>query len=130
MASPFQFIIDFFKEFSERRFLLKEFNSVAKLAFVTGATNRLLKAKTTFGDSGYHHSMSSMFSGFKIMIRNKEYISKEEVKVIGKVVLNNKILLRQLMSLGYDTLEVYGGDDYYHQWNMSAFGDLKNYYLR
>jgi hypothetical protein len=130
MATPFQFIIDFIKEFTERRLLVKEFNSVANIAFVTGATNRLLKAKTTFGDPGYRHSMSSMFSGFRITIRNTESLSKEEIKVIGEVILQNKIFLRQLMSLGYDTLEVFGSTDIYHQWAMSSYGDLKNYFLR
>jgi hypothetical protein len=127
----YQFVLDFIREFSDRKILIREFNEIARLAFVNEEAPRLLKSRNTMGDSSYKHSNSRrFFSGFRIDVKMGPKIKVEEIKFIGTIFLNNRPLLRQLMALGYDTIEVYGGDvDTYMQWNISSYANLDGYFL-
>lgn len=129
--SVYRFIIEFVQEFKERRSLIDSFNEIAHIAFVSGNSDRLLKAKSTAGDARYKHPMSRFFlSGFRIEIRNGTFVTLKEVNLIGTIFLDNKHLLRQLMALGYDTLEVTAKDsNMYRNFDISSFASLKNYFL-
>jgi len=129
--SVYQFIVDFLYEFRERKALITSFNEIAHMTFVSGNSDRLLRAKSTIGDTNYKHSMSRFFmSGFRIEIRNGSSVSSDEILLIGKIFTSNKHLLRQLMALGYDTLEVYAKDsNKYRNFNISGYASLDNYFL-
>jgi hypothetical protein len=46
-------------------------------------------------------------SGFRIMACSGHQLSKQDIVNIGLVVLNNDVLVRRLVVLGWDTLEVH-----------------------
>ena len=54
--------------------------------------------------------MSTFFfrSGFKITIENDANLKSSELRNIAQYILTNKSFVRQLMSLGFDTLIVKG----------------------
>lgn len=129
------YIIDILKDlvtsYIERSDVINEFNKFSKQAFLSRQSTRFIVAKTTRGDSNFKHSMShTFFSGFRLTIKNDEGLTNSEVENISKVILTNKTLLRQLMALGFDTLEIYGTNcGIYKQWDISKYSDLKGYFI-
>ena len=73
----------------------------------------MLKAETTRGDYSNRHNFSRRHSGFRISAMTGGNMNKEKCSMVAMVILSNQTLVRQLMRLGYDTLEVYGGDTGY-----------------
>jgi hypothetical protein len=55
-----------------------------------------------------------MYSGFRIVAFSGQQLSRPELKEVGLTVLQNPELSRQLVVLGFDTLEV--------QPNVGTFG--------
>jgi hypothetical protein len=101
-------IIDWFGELSQRMRVLRDFNASAKEAFIAGAAPTLLQAKVTSGDARYRHDFSKWLGGgFRIKALSGEPMSKPELVEIARVVLDNEPLVRKLISLGWDTLEVH-----------------------
>ncbi len=101
-------IKEWFGEMTERYKLVKDFNQASKMAFITGNTPTLLEAKITRGDSKYRHEFSKfMGGGFRIKALRGSALSKEEMKELGNIVLDNEELVRHLISLGWDTLEIH-----------------------
>ena len=59
------------------------------------------------GEPEWKHEYSKIFySGFRIKASAGRELTRGEILEIGKVVLNNQTLSRQLYVLGWDTLEV------------------------
>ena len=86
-------IIEWFGEVKERYGLISDFNRAAKSS---GSNN-----------SEFKHAFSKFLaSGFRIKALSGEPLNKTELIEIGKVVLDNEELVRKLISLGWDTLEV------------------------
>jgi len=107
-------IVEWFGEINERRAVVKDFNNAAKKAFISGDAPTLLNAKTTLGESGYHHHLSKFLSGgFKIKAISGRDLSRDEMKEIGAIVLDNKDFVRKLITMGWDTLYVFsdGGEN-------------------
>lgn len=52
--------------------------------------------------------LSVFRSGFKICIENDNNIKISEFREIGQYILSNRPFVRQLMSLGFDTLIIKG----------------------
>jgi hypothetical protein len=107
-------IVEWFGEINERRGVVKDFNNAAKKAFISGDAPTLLNAKTTLGEPEYHHHLSKFLSsGFKIKAISGRELSKDEMKEIGAIVLDNKDFVRKLITMGWDTLYVFsdGGDN-------------------
>lgn len=68
----------------------------------------LLEASISKGCSEYKHSFSSLIgSGFRIKAFSGRQLSKQEVINIGTVILANDMLVRRMVVLGWDTLEVH-----------------------
>ena len=86
-------IIEWFGEVKERYGLISDFNRAAKSSFIKGTAPTLLNAKITIGSN-------------RIKALSGEPLNKNELIEIGKVVLDNEELVRKLISLGWDTLEV------------------------
>lgn len=104
---------DWFGEMVERYRLVKDFNRAAKNSFVSGYAPTLLEAKITRGDSAYRHAFSKwMAAGFRIKALAGRPLQKNELVEIGRVVLDNEELIRKLISLGWDTLEVHSNEGY------------------
>lgn len=102
-------IIDWFSDRSERARLVRSFNQSAKKSFVSGIAPTLLKASISKGESSYKHQFSNWLkSGFRIQAFTGRILSKDELIHIGKVILDDSILVRRLIVLGFDTLEIHG----------------------
>ena len=101
-------ISDWFGELGERYKIVKDFNKAAKSSFISGDAPTLLQAKTTRGESRYKHAFSKFLAGgFRIKALSGKALPKSDLTEIAKVVLDNEALVRKLISLGWDTLEVH-----------------------
>ena len=101
-------ILEWFGDFKERRKLISEFNSASRRAFVNGEAETLLNASITIGNSNYKHSFSKFLAGgFRIKALSGRKLLKSEMTYIGNIITNNEHLVRKLISLGWDTLEVH-----------------------
>lgn len=102
-------IIDWFHDRSERAKLVRSFNDSAKNSFVIGQAPTLLKATISKGEKSYRHQFSNWLkTGFRIQAFSGRQLAKDEIKLIGEVILNDNILIRRLIVLGWDTLEIHG----------------------
>jgi hypothetical protein len=119
-------IVDWFGEMRERYKLIRDFNKSAKLAFISGTAPTLLEAKITRGDSEFRHQFSKFLAGgFRIKALSGQLLTKSELIDIGKVVLDNEELVRKLISLGWDTLEVHANKGFYGvKWELKRFANL------
>ncbi|MCE1169034.1 MAG: hypothetical protein LWX70_13165 [Sphingobacteriia bacterium] len=118
-------IIDWFRDRSERARLVRSFNDSAKNSFVSGIAPTLLKASISKGESSYKHQFSNWLnSGYRIQAFTGRVLSKNELIHIGNVILDDSVLVRRLIVLGFDTLEIHG--------DAGAYGcrwQLKDYIL-
>ena len=119
-------ILDWFYDMRERRALILGFNSASKHAFVSGTAPTLLEAKITVGDSRFRHDFSKFLgSGFRVKAMSGRELSKNEMIEIGEVILSNEILVRQLISLGWDTLEVHASAGLRGlKWELKRFANI------
>ncbi len=107
-------ILDWFRDRSERSKLVRSFNNSARDSFVGGIAPTLLKAKISKGESSYKHQFSNWLNtGFRIQAFTGRQLSKDEIIHIGKVILNDEVLVRKLVVLGWDTLEIHGDEGTY-----------------
>jgi len=99
------------------------FNQSAKAAFIEGVVPSLLEASISRGNKAYKHQFSDYFnSGFRIKAFKGEALSKNELSQIGATITSDDKLIRQLVVLGFDTLEIYGDKNYYGmQWPIRDF---------
>ncbi|RZJ73115.1 MAG: hypothetical protein EOO45_10495 [Flavobacterium sp.] len=101
-------LVDWFSDVRERHNLVRDFNKAAKYAFINGQAPTLLEVRTTIGSMDFRHAFSKfMAGGFRIKALSGQALPKSELIEIGKVVLDNEELVRKLVSLGWDTLEVH-----------------------
>jgi len=101
-------IYEWFGEMSERNKLIRDFNNAGKKAFISGYAPTLLEVKITSGDSRYKHEFSKWLgSGFRIKALSGRPLQKIEMEEIKKVITDNTELVRKLVSLGWDTLEIH-----------------------
>tara|TARA_R110000787_G_scaffold48953_2_gene117541 strand:- start:367 stop:762 length:396 start_codon:yes stop_codon:yes gene_type:complete len=100
---------EWFGEITERYKLIRDFNRTAKYSFISGTAPTLLEAKITKGDSKYRHAFSKWRGGgFRIKALSGRELERNELFEIGHVILDNEPLIREMISLGWDTLEVHG----------------------
>ena len=114
-------IISWFRDRSERNKLVRSFNESAREAFVLGEAPAMLQASISRGDPSYKHEFSRwMYSGFRIKIFTGRLLSKDEMIFIGKTILSNEQLVRRLVVLGWDTLEIHGENAKYGcKWKLA-----------
>lgn len=104
-------ILDWFRDRSERSKLVRSFNESARTSFVDGIAPTLLKAKISKGESSYRHQFSKLLNtGYRIKAFTGRQLSKNEIIHIGKVILSDEVLVRKLVVLGWDTLEIHGDE--------------------
>ena len=101
-------VIDWFGELGQRMQVVRSFNKAAKHSFISGVAPSLLEVKTTKGESKYKHAFSKwMGGGFRIKALSGKPMTKSELIEVARVVLDNESLVRKLVALGWDTLEVH-----------------------
>ncbi len=115
-------ILDFFSDSRERGKLLRTFNSSSRNAFVSGKVPTLLRASYSCGDSAYKHAFSNFLQhGFRVTALSGRVLKREELQMIGAAILSNEELVRKLVVLGFDTLEVTSQDSVYGcKWRLTA----------
>jgi len=100
-------ILDWFGDMADRYKLIRDFNTAAKNAFIGGFADTLLEARITMGESSYRHTFSKfMGGGFRIKALSGRPMARFELIEVGQIILDNEMLIRKLISLGWDTLEV------------------------
>ena len=116
-------IIKWFRDMSERNRLINDWNHSARESYIAGAVPSLLEASTSMGNSDYRHEMSKwMISGFRIRVKGGRPLIREEIIAVGRIILCNNELVRRLVSLGWDTLEVYDSASKRGcQWELKEF---------
>ena len=103
-----------FSDLTERSRLIDSFNRAAKNAYVSGTVPTFLKASISRGDSAYRHQHSHWLnSGFRVAIFNGSALTKDQLMTIGATLMSDQSLIRQMVVLGFDTLEVFGEHDVY-----------------
>lgn len=120
-------IIRWFRDMSERKRLINDWNENARTAYCEGAVPSLLEASTSLGNVEYKHDMSKwMVSGFRIKVKGGRPLTREELLSVGKIILNNASLVRRMVVLGWDTLEVYDSiSKKGFQWPLKDFVSMK-----
>ncbi len=122
-------IIDWFGEITERYKLIRDFNRAGKNAFINGIAPTLLEAKITTGDSNYRHQFSKFLGGgYRIKALSGRPLKREEMIEIGKIILDNKELVRKLIALGWDTLEVHDNSGFNGcKWPLKDYANIGGY---
>ena len=122
-------IIDWFRDRSERAKLVRSFNESAKNSFVAGIAPTLLKASISKGESSYKHQFSNWLnSGYRIQAFTGRVLTKDELIYIGKVILADSVLVRKLIVLGFDTLEIHGDAGTYGcRWQLKDYIPLPKF---
>jgi hypothetical protein len=113
MWSTIIVIAEWFGEMTERYRLVRDFNRAAKMSFINGEAPSLLQSRITRGDSAYRHEFSRfMGGGFRIKAMSGRVLKQSELVEIGKVILDDEVLIRKLIAMGWDTLEVHANEGY------------------
>lgn len=120
-------IINWFSELGERNRCIKEFNESAKNAFIANIVPVYLKADISRGNRNFRHSFSNFFfSGFRIKTMSGRYMSPAEVEALGCAIISNQELTRRLVTLGFDTLEIYNPQgEKIKEWQLSTLLQLQ-----
>ncbi|MCQ2171190.1 MAG: hypothetical protein MJZ17_00325 [Bacteroidales bacterium] len=109
LANNWNRIVDWFKDRSERRKLVRSFNEAARESFISSVAPTLMKASISRGERSYRHQFSDwLYTGFRIQAFNGTQLSKNEIMQIGNVIMSDRTLVRKLVVLGFDTLEICG----------------------
>jgi hypothetical protein len=126
MWGAFSIITDWFNDFNERRRLVRNFNLAARDAFVSGLAPTLLESSISVGESAYRHAFSKFMSGgFRIKALSGRALSRTEMIGLSEVVLDNQELVRKLISLGWDTLEVHDNAGYNGiKWKLTDYSGI------
>lgn len=117
---------NWFGETKERDKLVRNFNRITRYSYISGIVPTLLEAKITVGDQFYQHVFSrSQKSGFRIEVVSGKSLSRSELVQIGRVILDNDILVRKLISFGWDTLEIQDNSEWSGcKWRLMDYSNL------
>jgi hypothetical protein len=97
-----------FSDIRERYRFLRDWNKNAKEAYIAGMIPILMEARTTIGTLDYRHEFSQwMAGGFRVKVLSGKAMSKDELMEIGQFIISDDVLVRKLVSNGWDTLEVH-----------------------
>lgn len=125
-ANTWNNIVAWFNDRSERNRLVRSFNQSAKDAFVMGRAPTMLKASISRGVSEYRHQFSMWLNtGFRIQALSGRALSRDEMVVIGQVILHDTSLVRRWVSLGWDTLEIHDDTGRYGcRWKLMDYANV------
>ncbi len=101
-------IRNWFTDLRDRNKFLREWNKSAKESYIAGIIPILMEAKTTIGTLDYRHEFSKfMAGGFRVKVLSGKPMTREELIDIGEFIISDDVLVRKLVSNGWDTLEVH-----------------------
>lgn len=128
-ANTWNRIVEWFQDRTERNRLVRSFNDSARRAFVAGVAPTLLKASISRGEKSFRHQFSNWLnSGFRIQAFTGRVLLKNELILIGNAIISDDVLIRKLVVLGFDTLEVCGDKGMYGcRWQLKDYLQLSNY---
>ena len=126
-TNTWNMILDWFRDRSERGKLIRGFNEAARSAFVLGNAPTLMKASVSRGERTYRHQFSDWLNtGFRIQAFKGRQLSRAELVQIGSVIMSDSILVRKLVVLGFDTLEVScDAGDYGCRWQIKDYMQIE-----
>lgn len=108
-ANTWNYIISRFRDRRERSKLIRSFNEAATYSFIQGVAPTLLKACILRGERMYKYQFSDWLNyGFRIQAFKGRELSRRELADIGSAIIADSVLVRKLVVLGFDTLEVIG----------------------
>lgn len=117
----------------ERMRIINEMNTAFREYYYSGEFQRLCKISITSGENNYRHEMSSMIfrSGFKLSIENDNGLRESEINEIAQYILTNTAFIRQLMSIGFDTLIIKGKNTLIGKtYSLKNHANLNHYYIK
>lgn len=119
-------ISDWFAQRKDRSTLIDNFNLAARMAYIGGEMPTLLKAKVSVGNSAYTHTFTKfMAGGFRIQAMAGRSLSREEMAELGSFILFNDAMIRELVSLGFDTLELHSDvGNIGLQWQLTKYTNI------
>ena len=101
-------IRSWFSDIRERARFLRDWNRNAKDTYVAGIIPVLMEAKITVGCTDFRHQFSRwMAGGFRVKVLSGRAMTREELYEIGQFIIGDDIMVRKLVSNGWDTLEVH-----------------------
>lgn len=116
----------------ERLKVINGMNDAFREYYYSGELPFYCHVSISAGDPSFKHEMSSFFfrSGFKLLIENDTNIKGRDIAELSKYILSNQAFVRQLMSIGFDTLIIQGkttlvGEKY----ELKKYGNLNQYYV-
>ncbi len=116
-------IVGWFQDRNSRSKLIARFNAEAREAFVGGTVPVLLEASISKGCREYKHQFSNaLYSGFRIKAFAGRQLSRDEMVALGASILADDVLVRRMVVLGWDTLEVHSDSgNYGSRWQLKDF---------
>ena len=108
MGNKWSNMTSWFQDGLDRKKLVKEFNNSAKASFVNGNVPALLKCSISKGYKPYKHTYSAFFfTGIRVVAYTNSSLPEHDLNMLGHTILADKRIVRLLVSLGWDTLEVH-----------------------
>ena len=117
----------------ERVRIISQMNIAFKEYFTSGEFCRLCKFSISQGRSEYAHEMSSLSfrSGFKISIENDFALKESEINELATYITSNEAFIRQLMSMGFDTLVIKGNTTgITRSYALKKYANLNQYFIQ
>lgn len=116
-------ILQFFQNGRERSAIILSFNQSSREAFISGVMPVMLEASVSRGEPMYRHQYSRLMrSGFRIKAFSGAQLTRQDIIALGKVILDDPVLVRRLVVLGFDTLEVHCDVGQYGcKWQLKDF---------
>jgi hypothetical protein len=97
-----------FSDIRERARFLRDWNRNAKDAYIAGIIPVLMEARITVGCTDFRHEFSRwMAGGFRVKVLSGKAMTRDELYEIGQFIIGDDIMVRKLVSNGWDTLEVH-----------------------
>jgi len=101
-------IRNWFTDLRDRNRFLREWNNSAKLAYIEEIIPILMEARITVGSLEYRHEFSKwMAGGFRVKVLSGKPMTRDELLEIGQFIIGDDVMVRKLVSNGWDTLEIY-----------------------
>lgn len=121
-------VVEFFvKDSAERRRFVSEFNIIASRSFFSLTIDALFEAETCFGKFEYRHELSApiIASGLRITVKAGKEVPLDAIIALGRVILYDKVLVRRMFMLHWDTLIITDSRNGYSvDWRIRDFVDF------
>lgn len=121
-------ITEWFHDRKSRNNLILSFNNEARESYISGIAPVLLNAGVSRGYKAYKHQFSHAFySGFRIKAFAGRQLTREETIALGKSILSDDTLVRRMVVLGWDTLEIHSDHGNYGcRWQLRDYVMIEN----